>query len=135
MVTRNANPRSGLPTGATFSNGTFTWTPGYEQAGTYTITVAVTDGDATVTQEVTITVENLNRVPSADAQSVTTDEDNAVAITLTGSDPDGQSLTYTVTAQPTNGTLSGTVPNRTVGSSAPQGPSRSPTKRSWVDVS
>jgi len=52
-------------------------------------------------------------IPIADDQSVTTDEDVAKAITLSGSDPDGGSLTYTVTNNPTDGTLSGTAPNLT----------------------
>lgn len=102
-----------LPDGATLDNGVFTWTPTYEQAGSYTITVSVTDGNATAIEDFEITISNLNRAQSADAQSVTTDEDNAVAITLTGSDPDGQALTYLVAAQPSNGTLSGTAPNLT----------------------
>lgn len=54
-----------------------------------------------------------NGVPTADDQSVTTPEDTATAITLTGSDPDGDPLTYTVTSGPSNGTLSGTAPNLT----------------------
>ena len=33
-----------LPSGATFTNGTFTWTPGYEQAGNYPLTVTASDG-------------------------------------------------------------------------------------------
>ncbi len=51
--------------------------------------------------------------PVANAQSVTTVEGTAKSITLTGSDADGDPLTYTIVSQPTNGTLSGTVPNLT----------------------
>jgi hypothetical protein len=102
-----------LPSGATFENGTFTWTPTWVQAGSYSVAISVNDGNETVSQVVAITVSNLNRAPAADAQSVTTNEDNAVAITLTGSDPDGEALTYTVTAEPAHGTLSGTAPNLT----------------------
>src|SRR5205085_6306893 len=40
----------------------------------------------------------------------TTDEDTAVAITLTGSDLDGDALTFAAGA-PLHGTLSGTAPN------------------------
>ncbi|HEX2957954.1 MAG TPA: Ig-like domain-containing protein [Chitinispirillaceae bacterium] len=102
-----------LPSGATFNNGIFTWTPTYEQAGSYTITVSLSDGTATVTKDVAITVSNLNRAPVAKAQSVTTDEDNAVTMILSGSDPDGEALSYTVITQPEHGTLSGTAPNLT----------------------
>ena len=48
----------------------------------------------------------------ADAQSVATDEDTAVAITLTANDVDGDTLTWSVGAA-ANGTLSGTAPNLT----------------------
>ena len=49
----------------------------------------------------------------ANAQAVTTNEDTAKAITLTGSDPDGDPLTYAVVTNPAHGTLSGTAPNLT----------------------
>ena len=52
-----------------------------------------------------------NQAPVANAQSVTTAEDTAKAITLTGSDPDGNPLTYSVVTQPGHGSLSGTAPN------------------------
>ncbi|MGJ8651244.1 MAG: beta strand repeat-containing protein [Opitutaceae bacterium] len=55
----------------------------------------------------------LNTAPVADAQSVSVKEDDSVAITLTGSDADGHSLTYTVVTSPSNGLLTGTVPNLT----------------------
>jgi VCBS repeat-containing protein len=55
----------------------------------------------------------VNTAPVADAQAVTTAEDTPVAVTLTGSDLDGDTLTYSVTGGPTNGTLSGTAPNLT----------------------
>ncbi len=54
-----------------------------------------------------------NTPPVADDQTVTTNIDTAVGITLTGSDANGDPLTYTVTSQPLHGTLSGTAPNLT----------------------
>ncbi len=54
-----------------------------------------------------------NTPPVADDQTVTTNIDTAIGITLTGSDADGDPLTYTVTSQPLHGTLSGTAPNLT----------------------
>ena len=54
-----------------------------------------------------------NNAPVANAQSITTDEDDAKSITLSGTDADGDTLTYTVTHSPTHGTLSGTAPNLT----------------------
>ena len=53
--------------------------------------------------------------PTANTQSVTTAQDTAKAITLTGSDPNSPALTltFTVSANPAHGTLSGTAPNLT----------------------
>ncbi|MFO0909473.1 MAG: Ig-like domain-containing protein [Isosphaeraceae bacterium] len=53
--------------------------------------------------------------PIANNQSVGVAQDTAKAITLTGTDPNSPplSLTYTVSANPAHGTLSGTAPNLT----------------------
>ena len=60
----------------------------------------------------TITITPVNKRPVADAQSVTTPENVAQAITLTGDDSDPlpgetQALTFAITAQPLHGTLTG----------------------------
>jgi hypothetical protein len=75
----------------------------------YMITVTNLGGTGTDT----VTVTKLNTSPVADPQPVTTDEDTAVLITLTGSDADGDPLTYQVTTGPANGTLTGTSPELT----------------------
>lgn len=51
--------------------------------------------------------------PVADPQSVTADEDVAEAITLTGSDPEDDPLTYSIVDNPSHGSLSGTPPDVT----------------------
>lgn len=51
-----------------------------------------------------------NTAPTANAQSISTQEDTAVNITLTASDPESNSLTYIVT-NPAHGSLSGTAPS------------------------
>ena len=48
-----------------------------------------------------------NRPPVANAQNVLVDEDNAIALTLSANDPDGDALTYTHTL-PAHGILTGT---------------------------
>ena len=55
----------------------------------------------------------INTAPSATSQSLTTDEDTAVDIVLTGDDPDGDPLTFKIVTQPTNGSLTGAAPNLT----------------------
>ncbi len=51
--------------------------------------------------------------PVADDQTVTTDEDSPVAITLTGSDPDEDPLFYAVATPPAHGALTGDAPDLT----------------------
>jgi subtilisin family serine protease len=54
-----------------------------------------------------------NTKPSAADRSVVTNEDQAVGVTLSGSDAEtaAANLTYTIVAAPLHGTLSGTAPN------------------------
>lgn len=52
-----------------------------------------------------------NQAPTANAQSVTLNKNSSVAITLTGTDPEGSALTFSVVTSTSHGTLSGTVPN------------------------
>src|SRR2546422_6445481 len=65
------------------------------------------------TATVSINVTAVNDPPVADAQSVTTPEDTAKAITLTATDVDGDTFTYSVVTAPAHGTLSGTAPKLT----------------------
>src|SRR4030095_16587683 len=67
----------------------------------------------TVAELVNAHLLGTNSPPTANAQSVTTAEDVAVAITLTGSDPDSDPLTYSVVSTPVHGTLSGLEPDVT----------------------
>jgi predicted extracellular nuclease len=62
---------------------------------------------------VLIGLSPINTPPTANSQSITTAEDTAKAITLTGSDPEGHSLTFAVVSGPSHGTLSGTAPSLT----------------------
>lgn len=52
-----------------------------------------------------------NNAPAAQPQTLTTPEDTPLPITLAGTDPDGDALTFVVLTQPSHGTLSGTAPN------------------------
>ena len=55
----------------------------------------------------------LAAAPGADPQSVTTNEDTPISITVTGTDDDSDPLTFSVIGDPAHGTLSGTEPNLT----------------------
>jgi len=55
---------TGLPDGATFDSatGAFSWTPTFNQAGTYPITFTVSDGSLTASETITITVNDMDNV-------------------------------------------------------------------------
>ncbi|MBA4387140.1 MAG: hypothetical protein C0404_04105, partial [Verrucomicrobia bacterium] len=52
-----------------------------------------------------------NRPPLAAAQVLMTPKDAPLAVTLSATDPDGDSLTYSLVKLPSHGTLSGSAPN------------------------
>jgi VCBS repeat-containing protein len=99
-----------LPTGATFDTETktFTWSPTFDQSGSYNVTFTVTDGTDTDTETVVITVNNMNRAPVSLDQATTTDEDVSISLLLSATDVDmpAQTLTYSM-GNPAHGTLSG----------------------------
>jgi len=82
--------------------------PGF--AGTDSFTIRSTDRNgASIDGTATVTVSGINNFPPvADAQTVVTNEDVPAPITLTGSDAEGNALTYTIVTTPSNGSLSGT---------------------------
>ncbi|MBT4026280.1 RHS repeat-associated core domain-containing protein [Desulfobacula sp.] len=85
-------------------NGTMSVTP--TKTTTYTITA--TGQGVTKTDNVTVTIAN--SAPVANAQSVITNEDTIVAITLTGFDPNNDPLTYKIVSGPAHGIITGTAP-------------------------
>ncbi len=52
-----------------------------------------------------------NHPPTAETSNVVVQEDTPAPITLSGSDPDGDPLTFSVLTSPSQGVLSGTAPN------------------------
>ena len=86
----------------------------YETKSSYSIRIRSTDqGELYFEKSFVITILDVNDPPVANDQSVTTPEDTALSITLTGSDQDGDLLSFAVIAQPTHGILTGTAPNLT----------------------
>ncbi len=91
-----------------------TYTPSANYNGTDSFTYLANDGGVnSANATVSITVTPVNDAPLATANSVSTAEDSLLPVTLGGTDPDGNPLTFTVVGSPANGTLSGTPPNLT----------------------
>jgi len=101
----------GAPEGAAITaDGVFTWTPSEEQGpGVYTFTVKVCDDTAPTPlcdqQDVTLTVTEVNTAPVAQNQTITTDEEMPVDVTLVATDAENDTLTYAIVAQPAHGTV------------------------------
>ena len=94
----------GLPTGSTYNLVThmFSWTPEYDQAGTYIINFVASDGSLSTTKTITIYVHNINRAPVLDAiPDQTTSEGTLLTVNVFALDPDEDILTFS---------LQGTVP-------------------------
>jgi len=89
-----------------------TYTPAANYNGPDSFTFKANDGTAdSNVATVSINVTPVNDAPVASGQSVSADQGVATTITLSASDVDGDSLTYSVVAGPAHGTLSGTAPN------------------------
>jgi hypothetical protein len=102
----------GNPTHGTLSGTTpnLTYTPAVDYNGSDSFTFKAIDGEAeSSVAAVSITMTAVNDAPVANAQTVTTPEDTAIDISLTGTDSDGDSLIFTILDNPTHGTLSGTA--------------------------
>ncbi|MCK4986671.1 MAG: tandem-95 repeat protein, partial [Desulfobacterales bacterium] len=91
-----------------------TYTPNENYNGPDAFSFVANDGTASSeAATVAITVNPLNDAPVADAQTVDFNEDEPKAITLTGSDAEGDSLTFYIVERPSHGELSGDAPNLT----------------------
>lgn len=82
-----------LPEGASFdpNTKTFTWTPGYDQAGTYEVDFIANDGNSSSVLTVNIVVNNVNSPPKLNLNTtspVNIDEGENYELQLTADDPD-----------------------------------------------
>ena len=101
------SPANGVLSGV---GPTFTYTPAANFHGSDSFTFSVNDGsNNSNTSTVSITINPVNDVPVAASQSVTTNSNTAVSITLAGTDVETApaELIFEITAAPLHGTLSG----------------------------
>ena len=100
-------------TAAMKADGSFVYTPHSNWNGTDSFTYKCSSGtqeSAPVT--VSITVAPVNDAPVATTPlTLVTEEDKALPVPLSGTDVDGDALSFSVVTPPENGTLRGTAPN------------------------
>ncbi len=99
--------------GTTSTNGTVIfYTPTTGFSGTDSFNYTISDGfGGTAAATVTVTVNHVNSAPTAQDQTVTTNEEISTSITLNASDPENSPLNWSILTQPQNGNLTGTAPN------------------------
>ncbi len=79
---------------------------------TLTFKLTVTDvAGKSASAFVNVVVKHPNHPPVVIDQNLTTNEDTAIPISLTGSDPDNDTLAFSIVNGPNSGILSGTSPN------------------------
>jgi len=97
------------PTWATFNsnNGKLSGTPGFTDNGVYSdILISVTDGkNYTAIAPFTIRVNNINRAPNIEGQAFSLLEDNTLEFLVSASDPDLDTLNWSIVNVPKNGQL------------------------------
>ena len=83
---------------------TFISAPDYETKPSYTATISATDGTNSITQNITVNVNNLNdNSPSFTSNSTFSADENQTAIgTVIATDTDGDSLTYSISGTDTS---------------------------------
>src|SRR5205823_4006798 len=110
---------SGLPAAATltpssvYGTATLTWTPTGADARAYTVVFQATDNGngnpslaATGTRQIRLIVRDTNSAPVfATTPTPTVAEEQPLSVSLKGSDPEGDSLTYTTQHLPDGATL------------------------------
>ena len=83
------------------SDNVFSWVTGYDDAGVYSVEVSVSDGEASASQTLTVTVNNVNRAPVLDPiGDKTAYENSLLEFNVTAADPDNDALTYSAANLP-----------------------------------
>jgi len=95
---------------ATVAGRVIAFQPAADFHGTVGLTYGVSDGDQITTGTAEVEVTGVNDAPTALNTEVSTHHGTPLEVTLTGTDPDGDALTFEVVEPPAHGTLSGDAP-------------------------
>ena len=89
---------------------TFNGAPNYETKTSYTATVTASDGSLNATQSITVNITDVNDAPTATAanyyMNLLPQDQTSGVITLSGTDEDGDTLTYSIVGNGSYGTAS-----------------------------
>ncbi len=103
---------SSLVLSGTGANRFLTITPTLHKTGKVNITVQVKDPfGVLVGRTFALVLFPANDQPVASPQSISTTKNVSLPITISGIDPDGDPLTYSIVSSPIHGSLSGSPPN------------------------
>ncbi len=103
-LAQNGAPQHGAAT--INPDGSYSYTPNPNFAGTDSFTYQVSDGNGgTTLGTITVTVTNTNDAPTTSGATVSGQEDGTIAGQVTGHDVDGDALTFAVDGAPANGTV------------------------------
>ncbi len=93
---------SDLPDGATFdiNTGAFSWRPGYNDSGIYTVVFVAEAGGLSDSETITINVNNVDREPElSPIGNKEVNETESLSFTISATDPDMDPITYLVINQ------------------------------------
>jgi len=103
-----SNPSKGTLSGST-PNLTYSPTAGFVGIDSFQVLANDGQSDSALTT-ITISIIPINHPPVAHPQSASTLQGISRSVTLSGSDPDGQPISYSIVSNPAHGSLSGTPP-------------------------
>ena len=99
------DPSNGTLSITNTSTGDYTYDPTANYHGSDSFTFSASDGALSDTSTVVVTINSVNDAPVASDMEVVTDEDNPVSDTLSVSDVEGNTLSYSIASDPLYGTV------------------------------